>query len=758
MIGRATWQFCLAACWLGGSLATHAANDEDVDATRDWWSWQPLRRPAAPPVSSENAGRVRNPVDAFVVARLEESGLSLSPEADRRVLVRRLSYDLTGLPPEPEVVDGFLRDWEPGAWERLVDRMLASPRYGERWARHWLDVVHYADTHGYDKDKPRPNAWPYRDFVIRSFNADKPYSRFVREQLAGDVLWPEDPGAVAATGFIAAGPWDFIGHAEVPEEKRDGMVARNLDRDDMVTSTMNTFTSLTVQCARCHDHKRDPVSMEEYYGLQAVFAAVDRADRPWDPDPELARQRQALREQSEASEIRRKEIESALAEHKTPELLALEARIAEMEARIAAAKATTPETGEGTKPSPVAPQVPVADGENVKMLEHLRDEQESLLRAAAGPELPAARDEIEAEIAQLNAAAAALPPQGMVYAGTVHTGSGTFLGRGHVNGEPRPIRVLVRGDVTRPGPGAVPGSVGLMPGVAAAFPLAPDHREGDRRAALAEWIVRTDNPLTWRSIVNRIWLHHMGQGLVDTPNDFGRLGGSPSHPELLDWLAAEFRDSGGSWKRLHRLICTSAVYLQVSGGNPAAERVDASNRLLWRMNRRRLEAEAVRDTLLWAAQRLDNRMYGPGFQDFAVEKPEHSPHYAYDRADPEDPALHRRAVYRFTVRSQPQPWMQVLDCADPSLSVAQREQSAGPLQALALMNDRFLLAMAEQAALRATAERSGIEEQASWLWSRCCGRPPQAAELEELTDYARRFGLPAACRLLFNLNEFVFVD
>ncbi|HUF63347.1 MAG TPA: DUF1553 domain-containing protein [Verrucomicrobiales bacterium] len=746
--------------WMALALAVAGAAGpvEGSEADSGWWSWRPLARPEPPAVSPQHAARVRTPVDAFVLARLEAEGLGFSPEASRRVLIRRLSYDLTGLPPEPGETEAFVSDLQPGSWERLVDRLLASPRYGERWARHWLDVAHYADTHGYDKDKPRPNAWPYRDLVIRSLNADKPYSRFVQEQLAGDVLWPDDPDAVAATGFIAAGPWDFIGHAEVPEEKRDGMVARNLDRDDMVASTMNTFSSLTVQCARCHDHKRDPVSMKEYYGLQAVFAALDRADRPWDPDPELARQRRLIREQSEAREIRRKEIEMALARQKTPELLALEMRIAGMEARIAAAMATSPETGEGREASPIPEQVPDAGEDDVTLLERLREEQESLLRAAAGPELLAARDEIESEIARLNTAAAALPPQEMVYAGTVYTGSGAFLGRGHVNGEPRPIRVLVRGDVTRPGPVAVPGAVGLIPGVAAAFPLGPGRREGDRRAALAEWIIRKDNPLTWRSIVNRIWLHHFGQGLVDTPNDFGRLGGAPTHPELLDWLAVEFRDSGGSWKRLHRLICTSGVYLQDSAGNPAAERVDVSNRLLWRMNRRRLEAEAVRDSLLWTAQGLDHRMYGPGFQDFAVEKPEHSPHYVYDRADPGDPALHRRAVYRFTVRSQPQPWMQVLDCADPSLSVAQREQSAGPLQALALMNDRFLLAVSEQAARRAASERFGIEEQVKWLWQRCCGRSPEAAELDELADYARRFGLPAACRLLFNLNEFVFVD
>ena len=257
----------------------------------DWWSLRPLQTVAIPNLSEQDAEWARNPIDAFAVRRMRQHGLAPSREADRRTLIRRLYFDLIGLPPTPQQIEQFLHDQDPMAYEKLVDRLLESPHYGERWARHWLDVVHYGDTHGYDKDKPRPNAWPYRDYVIRSLNHDKPYHRFVMEQIAGDALWPDTRDGIEATGFISAGPWDFIGHAEVPEDKLDGQVARNLDRDDMVTSTMNTFLSLTVQCARCHNHKFDPITQEHYYSLQSIFAALDRADRQYDPVPEVAAKR-----------------------------------------------------------------------------------------------------------------------------------------------------------------------------------------------------------------------------------------------------------------------------------------------------------------------------------------------------------------------------------------------------------------------------------------------------------------------------------
>ncbi len=266
---------------------------ERKDKAETWWSLRPLARPPLPRV--QMPGWVRMPLDTFILHRLEERGMRPTPEADRRTLIRRLYFDLLGLPPAPAEIDAFVRDRSPNAYERLVDRLLASPHYGERWARHWLDVVHYGDTHGYDKDKVRPNAWPYRDYVIRAFNEDRPYSRFIEEQIAGDVLYPDTRDGIVGLGFLAAGPWDFVGHVELREGTLDKKITRNLDRDDMVATVLNTFTSLTAQCARCHDHKFDPITQEDYYSLQAVFAAVDRADRPYEVDAEAAGKRIALK-------------------------------------------------------------------------------------------------------------------------------------------------------------------------------------------------------------------------------------------------------------------------------------------------------------------------------------------------------------------------------------------------------------------------------------------------------------------------------
>ena len=298
-----------------------------------WWSLAPLQSPHVPAAEDPRIPVVSG-IDHFIVKKHQEHGLRMSPKANRRVLIRRLYFNLIGLPPTPKEIKQFVDDPNPDAYRHLVDRLLDSDHYGERWARHWLDVVHFGETHGYDKDKPRPNAWPYRDYVIRAFNEDKPYARFVSEQLAGDILWPDTVDGNVATGFIAAGPWDFIGHAEVPEEKIDGKVARHLDRDDMVTTTMNTFVSLTVQCAQCHDHLADPVTMEDYYSLQAVFAALDRADREYDTDPEVAQQRAQLKQEITTKNGEIATLESEIDSRKPDKIRSLETELAEVEKQL----------------------------------------------------------------------------------------------------------------------------------------------------------------------------------------------------------------------------------------------------------------------------------------------------------------------------------------------------------------------------------------------------------------------------------------
>jgi len=958
--------------------ASPAAEQATKAGSTDWWSLKPLVRPAVPAIA--------NPVDAFIVAKLAEKKLQPSPEADPRVLIRRLYFDLLGLPPTPDEVEVFERecgvrgaDFGIGkgarpedsafriphsALERLVDRLLASPHYGERWARHWLDVVHYGDTHGYDKDKPRPNAWPYRDYVIRAFNEDRPYTRFIQEQVAGDVLFPGTRDGVEALGFIAAGPWDFIGHAEVPESKIDGKIARHLDRDDMVANTMQTFNSLTVGCAQCHDHKFDPIPQRDYYRLHAVFAALDRADKKYFTDAKLTQRFAELEHKQRTLTAQRTALETKLKAAAGKELETLDQQIeaaskakgglrpeygyhsaisptqdaakwvqvdlgrsvvidrvvlrpcyddfnkigagfgfpvrfkveASEDARAWSAVASPspprkggegrgeevrPATSKGSPlPSPLparasqgegarARPIVIADktsadianpgttpqtfkstgatarfiriaatklaprqndfifalaelqvfdstGSNVALkaavtaldsieapprwrktnltddiapvadnsgeLAQLRAKRDALLAKATDDKTRAELAALAKDLAQVAAELKIFPKPDVVYAGTVHYGSGAFAGTGPGGGKPRVIQVLHRGDVKQPKDEVAPGAPSYLTGLPGEFVLPAGHSEGERRAALAKWLSSPDNPLTWRSIVNRVWQYHFGRGLVETPNDFGRMGALPTHPELLDWLAVEFRDSGGSLKRLHKLIVTSATYRQASvaadvrrlhlpqtpDARPqtqlgqslltSAATLDSENRLLWRQNRRKLDAEAVRDATLFVAGKLDPKMGGPAFQDFIIEKPEHSPHYQYHLHDPEDPKSHRRSVYRFLVRSQTQPFMTTLDCADPSMQVGRRNESVSALQALALLNNGLMVTMSKHFAAKLDAGGGDVNAKVDRAFREALARPPSPEEKANLAAYAQQHGLANACRVLFNLNEFAFVD
>ncbi|HEX7858767.1 MAG TPA: DUF1549 and DUF1553 domain-containing protein [Verrucomicrobiae bacterium] len=677
----------LVALWVLAGVLAQTICGLRAATNETWWSLRPITRPVVPKVEAGS----ENPIDSFLMAKLRERGLGFSVEADRRTLVRRVFIDLIGLPATPEEVRAFVDDERADAYERMVDRLLSSPRYGERWARHWLDVVHYGDTHGYDKDQPRPHAWRYRDYVIRAFNDDIPYSRFIEEQLAGDVLG-EEGEAMAALGFISAGPWDLIGHAELPETKVDGKIARHLDRDDMVANTMSTFTSMTVHCAQCHDHKFDPISAEDYYSLQAAFAAVDRTEVEFYRDRGLTKKRQEIRRRERTLERERKELEAALKE-------------------------------------------------------------------AAGEDPETRLCETTSKISDVRAALAEMPKPELAFVGAVHHGSGSFRGTGPDDGKARAVHLLARGDVRKPGREVSPGALSAVAGLTARFDLSEGASESERRVALAKWLSDPRNPLTWRSMVNRVWQYHFGRGIVDTANDFGKMGSLPSHPELLDWLAVEFRDGEQSLKALHRLIVMSRAYRQSSRvENEVAEEVDGENRLLWRMNRRKLEAEVIRDAALQVSGRLNLEMYGPAFQDFVIEKPEHSPHYQYHLHDHEDRRSDRRSIYRFIVRSQQQPFMTALDCADPSISVEKRNQGLSSLQALALLNNGFMISMSKSFAGRLTTEASMVEGQITRAYELALARSPSELELRELADYTRAHGLPNTCRLIFNLNEFVFAD
>ncbi len=863
----------------------------------DWWSLQPIQRPPIPLLTSTPADwRTDNPIDAFVLAKMLEHGLTPNPIADRRTLIRRLTYDLTGLPPTPAEVQAFLDDPADDAYERLVDRLLLSPRYGERWGRHWLDLVRYADTCGYDKDKPRPYAWPYRDYVIRSINEDKPYSQFVEEQIAGDVLYPGVPDGILGLGFLAAGPWDFIGHVEVSESKLDGKEARNLDRDEFVSATYNIFCSTTVQCARCHNHKFDPITQSHYYDLQTVFAAIDRANRVYQHDPAIEAQRLALSDKREKLLAETTALNQTIATAGGAQLTELEQQIRKLQRQLVPTKlpleygyhsqiansasvekwvelqweqaieisevelhacyddfagigpgfgfplawtltavderdqslvlhvsdilSTSPrvihpvvvklpnpirvhrlrltarklqsrdrdfnfamaelrvlnragesQTSEATISALDSIEAPVRwqkenlvdgiwpeyeDSELASSLSRLAIEYDEIVRTILTPEIQSQQSTLSDQLADCEREIASLPSGDLVYAATTEFSSeGEFRA---TSGQPRDVRVLHRGNIGQPAEVAFPGTIPLRAGEPTRFPLAPGHGEGARRAALARWITDRHNPLTWRSIVNRIWLHHFGRGLVDSPNDFGRMGQLPSHPELLDWLATEFLDQKQSFRHLHRLIVTSAVYQQTSDSQPAAASIDGDNGFLWRANRRRLDAEEIRDSMLWASGALNLEMGGPGYYLFDLQKSEHSPHYEYHLFDPQTPATHRRSVYRFVVRSQPDPLMTTLDCADSSISVPQRDETLTALQALTLLNNPFALAMAEQLAGRLERADPLLVNQIRVGFELTAGRPPTPDEADELLIYARNHGLTNLCRMLFNMNEFVFID
>lgn len=887
--------------WIAaGAIWPDTANAK-IEDPLDWWSFKPMQKASLP--NSEP-----NPIDSFVRAKLVEKNLVGAPAADARTLARRLYFDLIGLPPTVKELDAFELESKSdpeAAQEKLIGKLLAMPEYGERWARHWLDVVHYGDTHGYDKDKPRPNAWPYRDYVIRAFNEDKPYSKFIEEQIAGDALWPNTRDGIEALGFIAAGPWDFIGHAEVPETKTDGKIARHLDRDDMVANTIGTFCSVTIHCAQCHQHKFDPISQQDYYRLHSVFSALDRTDRKYYADEAIQKLWSSLERAKSDVAFTLEQIEAPLRKQAGEEYVALTKRIE----NASKANATNPNKGaefgyhsqiasnqdavkwvqvdlakvteihrvslvpcyddfnaigagfgfpmrfrvessddpsfqsqvkqllvNGEDPSlrdqknpglvavsvgpamgdsiagryvrvtatRLAPRqndfifslaelqifdgagVNIAVGREVTAMDSIEapprwrktnltdgifpepttvDNKESLVQAreelllrSADEATRSKRSMLLARAEDISAELKKLPPPMQVYAGGVHTGSGTFVGTGATGGKPRPIYVLARGQVTQPMSEVVPGAMSAFDFRPSEFPLAQDHSESDRRIALSQWITDPANPLTWRSIVNRVWQYHFGRGFVDTPNDLGHNGGLPSHPELLDWLATDFRDNGSSIKRLHRMILMSKTYRQASISNVDGEKVDSGNTLLWRQNRRRLEAEAIRDSVLSVSGSLDKTMGGPGWQDFVVEHPEHSPHYEYRLADPEDTKTWRRSIYRFVVRSQTQPWMTSLDCADPSMRVDKRNESLSAIQALALLNNGFMLTQAKRFAARVESESTDLAEQVDIAYRLALGTGPSEANRRQLIEFSKANGLPYLCRLLFNLNAFTFVD
>jgi hypothetical protein len=592
-----------------------------TDEDRKYWAYVPVKRPAVPVV--KDVAWVHSPIDAFLLARLEEKGLTPAAPADRHALVRRVYFDLLGLPPTPEEVDAFVADQADDAYERLVDRLLASPHYGEKWARHWLDLVRYAETNGFEFDEVKPFIWRYRDYVIDAFNSNKPYDQFVREQIAGDRLGPATPESLIATGFYRLGQWDG-GAADRLQHKYEVL-------DSILSTTGQVFLGMSLGCARCHDHKKDPIGHRDYYRLLAFFHNL--SDFP--------------------------------------------------------AKKTT--------------QVKLPSGEG-------------------------------------NA----------TVSGVVEFGSApTFV---LMRGNPK-----VRGDRVDPG----------FPEVLVPAKQAP---VTGGRLALADWLTDPANPLTARVMVNRLWQHHFGRGIVPTPNEFGKQGEPPTHPELLDWLASEFVAGGWNIKAMHRLMLTSSAYRMSSKADAKALTVDPANMLFWRFNMRRLSSEEIRDAVLAASGRLNVKMAGPSMYPpipKAVLAGQARPGQGWKTSTPDEAA--RRSIYIFVKRSLLVPVLAQFDQADTDASCPVRFTTTVPTQALGLLNDEFSNEQARVFAKRLRAEApEGLEAQVVRAIRLATGRVPGAEEVRKDVAFIQRLqqqenvgeleALGFYCLLVLNTNEFVYLD
>jgi hypothetical protein len=819
-------QIAAFRAWIGAGAPFEGEPLEPPRAGAGWWSLLPIVRPPIP--ADGDPEFCRNPIDRLIASRLGGARLRPAPQADRATLIRRLCFDLVGLPPTPEDVEAFIHDNSPTAYERLVDRLLASPRYGERWARHWLDVVRFGESHGYEMNQPRPGAWPYRDYVIRAFNRDVPFDRFVAAQLAGEAAPVGDWLDAAATGFLVGGAHDAVGNATVEGQLQQ----RADDLDDMVATTSTAFLGLTVGCARCHDHKFDPITQRDYYGMQAVFAGVQHGERPV-PAPDQERRRvlaAALRtelagvdrELDEAEPLAapqakrtlrpavdpRRNVERFLPTPARYVRVTIEATndgnqpcIDELEVWTAEAETRNVALAESGAKASASSEYP---GAAIHKIEHLNDGRYGNGRSWISNESGAGWAQVELAEAvtidrivwgrdrdlvyrdrlpvryQLDVATTAghwltvassldRRPFEVTEAGTLLPLSepaqrrksllnqlaalesdlkiyaGTF-------GEPGSTHLLIRGDPMRAADAVAPAGVALVPPRLELPPVMP---ERERRLALARWISDPANPLPPRVMVNRLWHYHFGQGIVDTPSDFGFGGGRPTHPELLDWLAAEFLADGGRMKPIHRLLVLSAAYRRSSSVGDKALAADRSNRLLWRMSPRRLDAEVIRDAILAVAGTLDARMGGPGY---SIWEPNTNYVAVYTPRSDVGPDTFRRMIYQFKPRSRPDPVFGAFDCPDAGLIAPRRNVSTTALQALNLLNSRFVVVQADAFAARLEREAGGRpENQVGRAFRLAFGRAPTPPEAAAALALIERAGVSALCRALFNANEFLYV-
>ncbi len=673
-------------------------------ADRAHWAFQPVQRVA--PRTVKDRGWARTPIDSFILARLESQGLRPAAAASRETLIRRVTFDLIGLPPTPAEIDAFTRDESPDAYDKLVDRLLASPHYGERWGRHWLDLARFAESDGYEFDTVRTQAWRYRDYVVRAFNSDKPYDRFIREQLAGDQLYPNEPEAQIATGFNLLGP-DMTDSSDVIQRRRNIL-------NDMTDTASLAFLGMTMGCARCHDHKFEPISHRDYYSLQAFFASAEfHSELPVATPEEKARHKEAMAIYLDLTKDLQDQIKTLEGPYRKKVYDRKFSRIS-VEAQE-------------------AHQLPPA--QRTKEQQDLVQGTANLI-AVKDPEVVAAMSkEDKARHAELLAKLAPIPRPTLPAAQAL------------TEGEPVQSHVLIRGDYASPGEE-----------VAAAFPeiLGDERPAAGSRAALANWLASPTHPLTARVMVNRIWQHHFGRALVPSASDFGTHGQKPTHPELLDWLAGEFVAQGWSLKQMHRLMLRSAAYQQSTEASPAALERDPENKNYSRMNRLRLEGEAIRDSLLSISGELNPTVGGPGvFPPIPKEIFAGAAGWT-SNTDPRD--YSRRSLYIFARRNLRFPFLEVFDAPDNNLSCPSRERSTTAPQSLTLLNAEEVLRASDRLAQRLEAESASTAVRITTAYRTVLGRAPTAKERRLSELFLSHSPLHELCRALFNLNAFVYVD
>jgi hypothetical protein len=717
---------------LAALLPTTAAGAERRSRLFD-----PPRRPALPAV--KHRAWVANPIDAFILARLEARGLAPSARAGRLRLLRRVTFDLTGLPPSLAEQEAFLKDKSPNAYRKVVERLLASPAHGERWAQHWLDLVRYAESDGFKEDALRLDAHKFRDYVIGAFNADEPFDVFVRRQLAGDELEPDNPDALIATGFNRLWPDEY--NAANLEQRRQEIL------DDTTDTAGLVFLGLTVGCARCHDHKYDPISQKEYFRLQAFFAPMQPRDLPAvDPAARRAHDKRQAEWEAATREVR-DEMDKMLAGKRAA-------------LRRGALNKFRPEIQKAVL-TPPDKRTPYQ-----RLIAQMAEKQMERAELGAAAKLPPADRKRYQELRRRLDAVPRPPPlpRAMAVTDVGAVGPPTFR--------------LVGGDWRKPAARVLPGFPAFLGKAKPDMKLPPGRQSTGSRAALARWLTRADHPLTARVMVNRLWQHHFGVGIVATPNDFGAQGSAPTHPELLDWLAVELVEKGWSLKHLHRLMVTSASYCQDSAVDPRdanharALRTDRGNALLWHARRRRLEGEPLRDALLSVSGELARRMYGPSARP---RLPAKISKYAWKPDErPED--RHRRSIYVLVRRNLRYPLFDAFDQPDLHNSCGRRLTTTTAPQALLLLNGDFTLNRARRWAetLRGRHAENDLALVAD-AYRAAWGRPAGADEVRlglrflraQAERQAARLGEPGAardaaladfCHALLNTNEFLYLD